>query len=383
MKIRGGNYFAGPLKRLFYLVLFFFLLSFNLFNNTSALSQEKASQNIKIGFLIPDSNSLAAVHGADLSIKLANDAGGLNGHPFKLVIRSMEGPWGTGSKQAVDLIFNEKVWALLGSHDGRNAHLVEQTATKSTVVFISAWSGDPTLSQAFVPWFFNCVPNDYQQAEILYRDIYINGKSKKVAVVSDNTYDSDLAMKNFIRIITDANAKMPEQYNLDNYTGKINILADLVKKENPDCIVLFCQPSSSVKLIREFERRQMKNPIYGSLFILNENVLSADELNYLYNNLMVTSGNWSLSKYSSFRREFQEAYHEEPGMVASYSFDATNILIEAIRIAGSHDRERIQRALEKIDYEGVTGHIQFDEKGNRKDNLKIIMIKDGIPSVVK
>ncbi len=121
---------------------------------------------IKIGLLIQDSSWTSAVHGAELAISKTNDNGGLNGRKFQLVVRSMEGPWGTGSKQAVDLIFEEKVWALIGLHDGRNAHLVEQAATKSQVVFLSAWSGDPTLSQAFVPWFFNCVPNDNQQAAV-------------------------------------------------------------------------------------------------------------------------------------------------------------------------------------------------------------------------
>jgi len=69
--------------------------------------------------------------------------------------------------------------ALFGSHDSRNAHLVEQAATKSQVVFVSAWSGDPTLSQAFVPWFFNCVPNDYQQVASLIEEIYYKRNSIK------------------------------------------------------------------------------------------------------------------------------------------------------------------------------------------------------------
>ena len=137
------------------------------------------SQTIKIGLLIQDSSYTSALNGAELAVRIANSKGGMNGRNFQLVTRSMEGPWGNGSKQAVNLIFEEKVWALMGSHDGRNAHLVEQAATKSTVVFVSAWSGDPTLSQAFVPWFFNCVPNDNQQAASLLNEIYEIRKLQK------------------------------------------------------------------------------------------------------------------------------------------------------------------------------------------------------------
>ena len=109
------------------------------------------------------------------------------------------GQWGTGSKQAVDLIFAENVCAIIGSSNGRNAHLVEQVAAKTRKVFLSAWAGDPTLAQAFVPWYFSCVPNDNQQAEVLIEEIYNKRKITKIAVVSDNSYDSKLALESFVK----------------------------------------------------------------------------------------------------------------------------------------------------------------------------------------
>ena len=135
----------------------------------NAQNQEETGDTVKIGLLIPDSKSLASKYGAELAVRKANISGGLNGHPVRLIVRSMEGHWGTGSKQAVTMIFDENVVAILGSHDGRNAHLVEQVSAKSRVVFLSAWSGDPTLSQAFVPWFFNCVYNDLQLPMLLLK----------------------------------------------------------------------------------------------------------------------------------------------------------------------------------------------------------------------
>jgi len=59
-----------------------------------------------------------------------------------------------------------------------------------------------------------------------------------------------------------------------------------------------------------------------------------------------------------------------------------NILIEAIRRAGT-EREKLQKAVAGIKYEGVTGVIQFDEKGNRKGTPGFVEIKNGIPVTVK
>jgi branched-chain amino acid transport system substrate-binding protein len=163
-------------KKIFQVILIYLLSSLQIQNKEAFCATGEPGKSVKIGLLIPDNNSVAARQGAELAVRKANEDGGFQGRPFELVVRSMEGPWGTGSKQAVSLIFEEKVWALMGSHDGRNAHLVEQAATKAIVPFVSAWAGDPTLSQAFVPWFFNCVPNDSQQAETLIDEIYTKRK---------------------------------------------------------------------------------------------------------------------------------------------------------------------------------------------------------------
>jgi len=167
-----------------------------------AFSDGNKNDTIKIGLLISDNRSFSALHGAEMAIMETNRGGGINGHPLLLKVRSMEGPWGTGSKQAVDLIFKEEVWTILGSHDGRNAHLAEQATAKTRVVFMSAWAGDPTLSQAFVPWYFSCVPNSNQQAEVLMHEVYEKRKYKNLIIVSDSSYDSETGMKSFVNKIT-------------------------------------------------------------------------------------------------------------------------------------------------------------------------------------
>ena len=160
--------------------------------------------------------------------------------PFNLKSAPWRGHGALGSKQAVDLIFEENVWALLGSHDGRNAHLVEQAATKSTVVFLSAWSSDPTLSQAFVPWFFNCVPNDRQQADALIDEIYNKRKITRVATIADDDYDSNQALKSFLNHPKLTGKNKPVQFLFSNYIADLNVLSDQINQAGTDGIVLFC-----------------------------------------------------------------------------------------------------------------------------------------------
>lgn len=337
---------------------------------------------VKIGYLISDNQCLAARHGAELAILKANEKGGFNGRPFELGTRSMEGPWGTGSKQAVSLIFEEKVWALMGSNDGRNGHIIEQAAVKTHIAFVSVWAGDPTLSQAFVPWYFSCVPNDNQKADALINEVYSKRKFKRTAIISDDTYDSKTALSSFVkkaksRGLTDI---FPFYYN--ERREDFSAILDSVIKADVNCLILFGHPSSSMKLINQMHRKNIEKPVFGSLYLLDEKELSDKDLGNYESVVIVTPGHWLNPEASSFINEFQTRYGYVPGAVAAYAFDGMNVIIEAVRTAGL-DFEKIKLTLADIKYKGVTGLIQFDSKGNRLGDVRLMEIKDGYPSALE
>ena len=349
---------------------------------TAAHNQIESGDTVKIGLLVSDGKSQAAKEGAELAVLEANGEGGLNGLPLKLVVSSMEGPWGTGSKQAVRMVFDEKVAAILGSHDGRNAHLVEQVAAKSRIVFLSAWSGDPTLSQAFVPWFFNCVYNDIQISDLLIREIYDKRKYMKIALISDSSYDSGSVRKNFLKKVESEGKPEPLSISYRGDSQDIRSITDKLKSEGINCIVLFGQPPASLKIVEQLRVNHLNQPVYGPLYLLDENKISIGDMKNYKNVAIVASELLSGEIGISFSKNYEKTYGRLPGAVASYAYDGMNVLIAAIRKGGT-EREKLQRSFSEIKYEGVTGTIQFDERGNRKGIPVLVEIKNGIPVPVK
>lgn len=368
-----------PLNKLFQVSLIIFASLHLIPKNAECQNSYDNTDTVRIGLLVQTAKSSAAHNGADLAIKEANAAGGFNGRPFVLIVRSLEGPWGTGSKEAVSLIFDKKVWALIGSNDGRNAHLVEQVATKSKVVMLSAWAGDPTLSQAFVPWFYNCIPNDNQQAEALIEGILKKENSLSVAVISDKSYDSGSSLRSFLQLVKTKGLPLPVVISWEKAGSDAENILELVQKSRVNSIVLFCQPSTSMKIIKMIHNKNLKLTVFGSLSILNEDELTENDLPQLEKTVYVASENWDETKFSAFRQKYLSSYGSMPGVVAAYSFDCTNILIRAIRNAGGSEREKIQKYLDSIHYEGVTGPVHFDEKGNRTGNYNLLCVRKGVP----
>lgn len=337
---------------------------------------------VKIGLIIPEPEALAAIHGAELAIREANRKGGYSGHPFHLVVRSTQGPWGAGSKEAVSLVFDDEVVAIMGSLDGRNAHLVEQVAAKSRIVFLSAWATDMTLSQAFIPWYFRCIPNDDQQATSLIQEIYKNRKITNVAVIGTEDYDSRFAVRSFIKTADSMKIATPRQYLYRSTTKDFQPALSEIDQYNIGAVVLFGKPSLASDIIPILQQQNPNLTIFGSLSVTDDQKASNPNWNILERMNLVSSGHWFTEKGIAFQKAFQEAFGYQPGAAAAYAYDGISLIIEVIKKSGP-DRDKIIDALAEINYKtGVTGEIRFDTFGNRMGIPDLMTIKNGNPLVI-
>jgi branched-chain amino acid transport system substrate-binding protein len=339
-----------------------------------------AEGTIKIGLLIPDQQSLAAKHGAAMAIRQANQAG--DRWSFELVTRSCEGLWGAGSKESVSLAFEDNVVAIMGSLDGRNAHLAEQVATKTRIVFLSSWATDMSLSKAFVPWYFRCIPDDLQQASSLAREIFDRKNFKKVATIATGSYDATLAAATFARVTAAMGAESPRQFSyLQKGKDLPEILAS-IEELGTEAIVLFGDPDFAAGIIYAMRQRGMNQMIFGTLAVTDGLKATGPDWNTLEGAILVSPGHWFTDGGMAFQQAFRETYGYQPGAAAAYAFDGINVILAVIRRAGA-DRDRIIEAFAGTNHaSGITGEIRFDDKGNRAGNACLMTVRNGQPCTV-
>ena len=344
--------------------------------------QSPATAEIKIGLLIPDPEKLAAKHGAELAIREANYKGGYSGRLFQLVVRSTEGPWGTGSKESVNLVFDDEVVAIMGSLDGRNAHLVEQVAAKTRIICLSAWATEMTLSQAFVPWHYRCVPNDDQQATSLIKEIYEKRKIINVAIIGTEDYDSRNAVHSFIETATLMNVPLPRQFLFKSTVENFQMTLQEIDQYDVGAIILFGKPALASDIIPLLKEQNMNQPVFGSFSVMDDQKACNPNWDIFEGLNLVSSGHWFTEKGIAFQKAFQETFGYQPGAAAAYAYDGINRIIEVIQKSGP-DRDKIIDAFAEINYiTGVTGEIRFDTNGNRMGIPGIMTIKNGNPYVI-
>jgi branched-chain amino acid transport system substrate-binding protein len=171
---------------------------------------------------------------------------------------------------------------------------------------------------------------------------------------------------------------VPEQFIYDQLKPDFNELMKQIRKTGISYIVLFGGPENSLRFIKVLSESARKYIIYGPCSIMGEKNTLKEFWNFADNMVLTSPDLWFTPKGKKFQEVFQETYGYLPGPAAAYAYDGMNMLVEAIQ-KGGLEQEKIVNFMAGIKYEGVTGTIQFDDKGNRKNRTGIMEITDGIP----
>ncbi len=329
--------------------------------------EPKQKTPVTIGLLVPDSSDTGVIGAAERAIQIANEAGGYNGTPFKLVVRTTEGPWGAGSKESVGLVYEDEVRAIVGSLDGRNAHLAEQVAAKSHLVYLETKATDPTLSQAYVPWFIRNVPNDNQQARAILELIGEKGVGKTAILVSED-YDSKYAVRSLTEQAARKYGVSPLLITIAPGELAIDSGLEKVLKAELDHLVVPFFSEATMKIVNGLKELRPDLTIYGTLkFFMG---LDSQDID-----LKSLDGMILVHSYAGTK----EKNRPKPlGLAASYTYDGINLILHAIFEVGL-ERESIRDYILIQDHPvGLTGPIKFDELGNRSGRIQFAEIRNGV-----
>lgn len=325
---------------------------------------------VKIGLVLRAQGPLAGVgtsmrRAVALAIAQANAGHGFRGRPFVLCVAETDGPWGSGAKRIVDLVFRDRVQAVLGGVDGREAHLIEQIITKARVPYLSTWATDPTLAQINIPWFFSCMPGDRQQAGGLIQRLLRNSRGHTLATLYADTYDARSAEKTFVKIargkgFTIRSRRKWQIAGQDSLRpGKWNVEGGL------DGVVLFAQ-AGEVKKAQQWLQSRAPSvavfaPLRSSPAALPPEPAASDPPHRIISQTLPDT-----PAYQAFRHAYRARYGVEPDLAAAFAYDGARLLITAIRRAGT-GREAIRAALAASQcHDGVTGSMRFNSHGVRE-----------------
>ena len=312
---------------------------------------------------------------ACLAIEQANQAGGYNGLPFRLVPGWSDNPWGSGVTEVTRMAYVHKVWAVIGGIDGPSTHLAEQVVAKARLTLLNPASTDKTVNLANVPWMFSCLPADHLQAPVLARAIASEVGDKSFLLVSAVDHDSHLFTVELIKAF--AQHKLTPSYHYEFKPGPKNIdeLIEKIVHTETHSLVIIAADTDSAQIVSAVRQKGFNGRIFGGPCMGRQNfiVQAGDTTNGLTFPLLYTHGKDS----KSFEKEFTARFGKQPDYLAAHTYDAINLLIAAIRKAGLN-RALIRDAISELSpWDGVTGTIKWDPLGSNNRIVLLGTIRNG------
>jgi len=242
---------------------------------------------------------------------------------------------------------------------------------------ISGSATNPKLTEQGFKTIFRTVGRDDQQGPAIATYIANELKLKKVAIADDATAYGEGLANEVEKTLKAAGVQIVTREKTNDKATDFKAILTKMKGRNPDAIFYGGMDATGGPMLKQARELGIK-----AQFAFGDGACTA-EMNKLAGDKaaegMICSQAGIPTQMAS--KSFQDAFNKKYGEVKQYApffYDGANILIAAMQKADSADPAKYLPELQKISYDGATGHIEFDAKGDRKDaEMTIFQMKAG------
>jgi branched-chain amino acid transport system substrate-binding protein len=350
-------------------------------------AQPAIGEEVIIGQIVAITGAAATqgyyhIKSAKLAVKHINQAGGIKGKKINLDMQDSQST-NPGALAALNkIVERDKALVLIGPVRSTEILAVSDTV-KNLAVPTMIGGTNVTLTRRGNPWLFRCRPDDSIAASAMVKYVKEDMKLNRVGIL----HDSD-AYGNGAADIIEAEVKARGMIltKREKYTTRDrDFMAQLLslKSAGTEVMCVYGHAEESAIIMRQY--RQIGSPFkyIGSPGSANTDclVLAREAAEGLLAVVDYVPGHSEPSrKYiEAYRKEF----NEEMDALASWTYDALNILALAIRNAGE-DRAKIRQAILAIrDYKGVAGTYAFTPNGDGLHEVSIVRNEKGANKLMK
>ena len=342
-----------------------------LFSSTAVLGQTV----VRIGHVAPMTGGIAHLgkdneNGAKLAVADLNKAGLTIGGQkvrFELLSEDDAADPKQGTSAAQKLV-DAKVAGVIGHLNSGTTIPASTIYNKAGIPQISPSATNPRYTLQGYKTAFRVVANDGQLGGTLGRYAVNELKGKSIAIIDDRTAYGQGVADEFAKGVQAAGGKVvTRQYTTDKATDFSAILTT-IRGRKPDVVFFGGMDAVGGPMLRQMKQLGIDAKFMGGDGICTSELpkLAGDAVGN--SKVFCAEAGGVVGKFekkmADFRTRFKAETGEEVKLYAPYVYDATMVMVEAMKKANSTDPKAYLPELAKIKYEGVTGPIAFDKNGD-------------------
>jgi branched-chain amino acid transport system substrate-binding protein len=283
---------------------------------------------------------------------------------FRMVSEDDQGDPKLGTLVAQKLV-DAKVAAVIGHLNSGVTIPASEIYSRAGIPVISGSATNPALTERGLKGVFRTVGRDDQQGPAIAAYIMGELKGSRAAIVDDKTaYGEGLAVE-VERALKAAGAQIVARERTTDKDTDFKAVLTKIKAKNPDVVFHGGMDATAGLMLKQARELGIK-----ATFAFGDGACT-DEMAQLAGpageGLACSQAGLPAAAAS---KEFLEAFNAKYGptkLYAPFYYDATNVVIEAMRKADSTDPAAFTPQIYKLSHQGATGRIEFDAKGDRKN----------------
>ncbi len=333
---------------------------------------------IKIGFTGPLTGDIAswgqnALAGVTLAVNEINSSGGIEGKQVKVFVEDDKaGP--DAATTVTKLISVDNVDGIVFASGSGAAGAGLPIAEKSKVPTVIAFASAPNLT-SLGDYSFRVYPSDSLQGKATAKYIFnVFGKKSVAVIFSQNEWGQGVS-KVFKDSFESLGGKVVYYDSTPLSTNDFTTIVEKIKSSNPEVVYAPQHPTNQLAMLKAMKDLDYSVQVVGGDVTDGEEVVGSDLAEgVLYSVPIVNVPDDFKAKINALSG-FKDL---KVNLGASQAYDATKVLLNAIKSAGTTDKEKVKLQLHKTKYAGVsTPLIEFDSQGDLKSGVfEIRLIKN-------
>ncbi|ANY84695.1 ABC transporter substrate-binding protein (plasmid) [Microvirga ossetica] len=352
-----------------------------------------AGESIKLGLVAPMSGPNArygsfSMRGAQLAVKEINDAGGVDGRKIELVSGDSQGTPVEGVSATRRLIDSDKVDFIIGDVSSSVTLAMQPVAEDARILLLNAASSNPKITYGAgvggYKWTFRNYPTDENRALIVAKYAAEQRGLTKFSVLSVDSDYGRSAIEFTKKYLPQFKGQiLTEDYYKEGEVDFRSVLAK-IRDAGAQAIILYGLADTTPIIARQMTEVGLagKVPLIGNAeFNTPSNIKAAPRAMEGAVEAAAWLPAWDSPKSKAFVEKFTAANKEGPNNHAYVHWETVHLLAQAIKEAGSPDREKVRDALSKIKYDSAVGEVTFDNHNQARLPMILLQIEGGKPSI--
>jgi branched-chain amino acid transport system substrate-binding protein len=245
------------------------------------------------------------------------------------------------------------------------------------IPMVSGSATNPKLTEQGFKNIFRLVARDDQQGPAVAQFLQ-SMKVKKVAVVDDATAYGEGLANEVEKTLKAAGIQIVAREKTNDKATDFKAILTKMKGRGPDAVFYGGMDATGGPMLKQARELGIK-----SVFSFGDGACT-DTMKQLAGDasaeglICSQAGLPVVAASKEFLDGYKAKFNVDPIIYAPFTYDAANVMIEAMKKADSPDPAKYLPELHKIAYAGATGPIAFDDKGDRKNaEVTIFTMKAG------